>query len=85
MLALAVTLGADGRIRGDVVDAGEGGVAIRTGGISSTGGIGLRIVDALTRSWGVYPRSSHVWFQLAAAGFGAATGASRPPRDGEKR
>lgn len=84
MLALTVTLGADGRIRGDVVDAGEGGVAIRTGG-PIDGGIGLRIVDALTRSWGVYPRSSHVWFELAAAGLGAAAGASRPPRDRGKR
>ena len=84
MLALTVTLGADGRIRGDVVDAGEGGVAIRTGG-PIDGGIGLRIVDALTRSWGVYPRSSHVWFELAAAGLGAAAGVSRPPRDRGKR
>ena len=85
MLALTVTLGADGRIRGDVVDAGEGGVAIRTGGGPIDGGIGLRIVDALTRSWGVYPRSSHVWFELAAAGLGAAAGVRRPPRDRGER
>ena len=30
--------------------------------------MGLQIVDALTRSWGVRPRSTDVWFELDRVG-----------------
>jgi anti-sigma regulatory factor (Ser/Thr protein kinase) len=68
---------ADGSVRGEVEDQGEGKVAIRKisdGGAS--GGFGLRLVDALTDRWGVYDGSTHVWFELDA---GAAT--TRSPGD----
>lgn len=66
-VAVSVTLAADGTICGDVFDAGRGGVEPRPGADPASGGIGLLVVDALTRSWGVHPNSSHVWFELDAS------------------
>jgi anti-sigma regulatory factor (Ser/Thr protein kinase) len=51
----------DGGISGEVVDQGNGFVAIRE---KEIGGLGLPIVDALTSAWGVYPGSTHVWFRF---------------------
>jgi two-component sensor histidine kinase len=57
-----VALDHQGRIRGAVNDGGTGGVAIRAPGALG-GGLGLLIVDSLA-TWGVYPDSSHVWFEM---------------------
>jgi two-component sensor histidine kinase len=54
----------DGSIRGEVEDGGSGDIAIRKNADHS-GGFGLRIVDAVATSWGVYEGSTHVWFEIA--------------------
>ncbi len=64
-IELSVALDADGTVRGDVDDGGSGGVRMRAPGPLG-GGLGLLIVDALA-SWGVYPDSSHVWFEFETA------------------
>ena len=51
----------DGGISGEVIDQGNGIVAIR---VQDIGGLGLPIVDALTTAWGVYPGSTRVWFRF---------------------
>lgn len=53
------------RISGEVVDHGNGTVAIREAGPDGNGragGLGLRLVDWLATDWGVYDASTHVWF-----------------------
>jgi anti-sigma regulatory factor (Ser/Thr protein kinase) len=64
-IELSVALGRGGVLRGEVDDGGTGGVRIRAPGPLG-GGLGLVIVDALAE-WGVYPGSSHVWFELRPA------------------
>jgi two-component sensor histidine kinase len=51
----------DGGIWGEVVDHGNGAVAIRE---QEIGGLGLPIVDALTTAWGVCAGSTRVWFRF---------------------
>jgi anti-sigma regulatory factor (Ser/Thr protein kinase) len=53
------------RVRGEVVDQGEGAevVAAAAPDDDEPGGRGLRIVDQLAR-WGVHEGSTHVWFDL---------------------
>ena len=63
-IELAVSLDADGLLRGEVDDGGAGGVHMRCPGPLG-GGLGLVIVDALA-TWGVHPDSSHVWFEYDA-------------------
>jgi hypothetical protein len=55
------------RVSGEVVDHGDGTVAIRAAGVDESGregGMGLPIVDAVTTAWGVYTGSTHVWFLI---------------------
>jgi anti-sigma regulatory factor (Ser/Thr protein kinase) len=61
-IALSVALDRHGIVHGEVNDGGDGGVRMRAPGPVG-GGLGLVIVEALTR-WGVHPDSSHVWFEL---------------------
>src|SRR3954447_8231704 len=54
-------------IRGEVVDNGDGVVAIRDEARGpADGGMGLRIVDELTSEWGVHPGPTQVWFRIDA-------------------
>jgi two-component sensor histidine kinase len=55
----------DGSVLGLVGDRGGGGIAIRHLATPESGGIGLQIVDGLASDWGIGPRKSDVWFQLA--------------------
>lgn len=65
-ISLEVEVDREGAIRGEVEDQGEGVVEIRReANHAGFNGRGLRIVDALTDSWGVYEGSTHVWFELA--------------------
>jgi hypothetical protein len=43
-----------------------------------TGGFGLQIVDQIASDWGVRPRTTDVWFELAASESRRARTASRP-------
>jgi anti-sigma regulatory factor (Ser/Thr protein kinase) len=65
-----VTVGVspDGVVRGCVNDGGTGPVAIARDRPIGAGGLGLRLVDALSSRWGVEPNSSDVWFEVAPAG-----------------
>ncbi|HEX6711724.1 MAG TPA: ATP-binding protein [Thermoleophilaceae bacterium] len=66
VITLRLVTDADGGISGEVVDQGDGVVAIRQHeiGTAAEGGMGLPIVDTLTDAWGVYPGSTHVWFRF---------------------
>lgn len=66
-IRLTVTAEPDGSVRGEVEDEGKGEVAIREIEDERPGGMGLRIVKALTERWGVYDGSTHVWFELTAS------------------
>ena len=67
LITLRLVSAPDGGVAGEVVDQGDGVVAIRERGSGLDGGLGLPIVDALTSAWGVYPGSTHVWFRFDAA------------------
>ena len=51
----------DAALRAEVTDEGTGTVA----GLEHEPGLGLLIVEALATRWGVYPGSTHVWFELS--------------------
>jgi anti-sigma regulatory factor (Ser/Thr protein kinase) len=67
LITLRVVVGADGSVSGEVVDQGDGVVAIREREANEPGGLGLPLVDYLTSNWGVYPGSTHVWFRFEDA------------------
>lgn len=52
-----------GRLLVEVIDEGDG-EAVRLGAPHGDSGRGLRIVDALSASWGVLEGSTHVWAEL---------------------
>ncbi len=52
------------RVRGEVVDRGEGDVVQVRSEPGVQGGVGLWLVDRLTSRWGVAEGSTHVWFVL---------------------
>ncbi len=59
----------DGGVRVEVVDQGTTGAPeIRARAADQSGGWGMHIVDSLSRSWGVFEGSTHVWAELS---FGA--------------
>lgn len=67
LISLRLVVEPDGGVRGEVVDQGDGHVAIRDQDVDGReGGRGLLIVDRLTTGWGVSPGSTHVWFELNA-------------------
>ena len=52
-------------VRVEVVDQGVGFVpAVRDRPKTEPGGWGLHLVEALTRRWGVFDGSTHVWFEI---------------------
>lgn len=68
VITLRLISEADGAVSGEVVDQGDGVVAIRRHEVGEgEGGMGLPIVDTLTDDWGVYPGSTHVWFRFDKA------------------
>jgi anti-sigma regulatory factor (Ser/Thr protein kinase) len=68
VITLRLVTEADGGVSGEVVDQGDGVVAIRGNDFTDAeGGMGLPIVDTLTDAWGVYPGSTHVWFRFERA------------------
>jgi two-component sensor histidine kinase len=64
-ISLTVELDEHGLIRGEVADGGDGRVELRESAAIENGGMGLRIVDIVTRRWGVHPETTSVWFELA--------------------
>lgn len=65
-IALTLWL-AEGRIRGEVADAGTGPPPRPPGpGEGSIGGRGLAIVDALSDRWGAAKSPGRVWFEMAS-------------------
>jgi anti-sigma regulatory factor (Ser/Thr protein kinase) len=56
--------GVPGRLRCEVVDDGHGFVP-RATTPGEHGGWGLRLVEDMSRAWGVREGSTHVWFELA--------------------
>jgi anti-sigma regulatory factor (Ser/Thr protein kinase) len=53
------------RVRGEIVDRGDPATAPRIHERPGAhGGYGMRLVDALTTSWGVREASTDVWFEL---------------------
>jgi two-component sensor histidine kinase len=66
-IEVELALAEDGSIRGEVEDRGSGEVAVRRN-TDGSGGFGLRIVDAVATSWGVYAGSTHVWFEVDPGG-----------------
>lgn len=66
-IAVAVEVHEDGSVRGCVSDGGSGTIEIAGDRPPGTGGLGLRIVDALAARWGVDAPSTDVWFELAPA------------------
>lgn len=55
----------DGTLRVEVIDEGSAQApAIRERGLEETGGFGLRIVESLSRRWGAFEGTTHVWADL---------------------
>jgi two-component sensor histidine kinase len=70
----------DGSVAGLVVDGGAGRVARREIDAGERGGFGLQIVDQIASAWGVRPRTTDVWFELAANAAGPHRTAVRSSR-----
>jgi anti-sigma regulatory factor (Ser/Thr protein kinase) len=51
-------------LRLEVVDGGDGAPEVREAAGDETGGFGLRIVEALSRRWGAFEGTTHVWCEL---------------------
>lgn len=68
--AIELRLWRDGRtVRGEVVDQGGGFEReVRSEGWPDVGGRGLRIVERMTRRWGIREGTTHVWFELDPGG-----------------
>ena len=65
-ITLALQIGTDGLVRGEVIDQGDGEQAKVEMTVEPTvdGGWGLHLVDRVARSWGVHEGSTHVWFEI---------------------
>jgi anti-sigma regulatory factor (Ser/Thr protein kinase) len=65
-ITLVLSVGADGILRGEVVDQGDGEHATIEMSIEPTvdGGWGLHLVDQVAVRWGVLAGSTHVWFEI---------------------
>ena len=62
-ITLRLRISDDGVLQGEVEDHGDG--ALEKLADARGQGFGLRLVDQLSRAWGHYPGSTHVWFELA--------------------
>jgi anti-sigma regulatory factor (Ser/Thr protein kinase) len=85
--AITLKLQHDGDVvRGEVIDEGAGfEQEIRDSGPNDLGGRALLIVEALSSRWGIHEGTTHVWFELHAAGSSPGMAepqlgdANRPP------
>jgi anti-sigma regulatory factor (Ser/Thr protein kinase) len=72
LITLRLLAEAGGTVGGEVVDQGDGHIAISEYEIDvaiddtdmAIGGRGLLLVDRLSTEWGVHPGSTHVWFRF---------------------
>lgn len=55
---------ADGRLRVEVADDGDGFDPSQRTEREDPGGWGLGVVEAMSADWGIYQGSTHVWFEL---------------------
>jgi|1186.fasta_scaffold11423_3 anti-sigma regulatory factor (Ser/Thr protein kinase) len=55
----------DDAVRVEVIDEGVGSTPAIREGAGEDGGWGLRIVESLSRRWGVFEGSAHVWAEIA--------------------
>jgi hypothetical protein len=65
-ITLALTVGADGIVKGEVIDQGDGEQAKIEMVPEPTveGGWGLHLLDQVAAGWGVREGSTHVWFEI---------------------
>ena len=65
-ITLSLQIEAHGRVRGEVIDQGDGERAkvVMQPEPSLDGGWGLHLVDRVARTWGVHEGSTHVWFEI---------------------
>ena len=65
-ITLALSVGTDGLVQGEVIDQGDGEQAKIEMTVEPTiaGGWGLHLVDQLAVNWGVREGSTHVWFEI---------------------
>jgi anti-sigma regulatory factor (Ser/Thr protein kinase) len=65
-ITLSMQIAPDGKVRGEVIDQGDGErakVEMRPEP-SLDGGWGLHLVDRVAIDWGVHEGSTHVWFEV---------------------
>jgi anti-sigma regulatory factor (Ser/Thr protein kinase) len=65
-ITLALAIGGDGIVSGEVIDQGDGERAKVEMTVEPTvaGGWGLHLVDQVAVDWGVHEGSTHVWFRI---------------------
>jgi len=65
-ITLAMAIGNDGVVKGEVIDQGDGERAKVEMTVEPTidGGWGLHLVDQVAQHWGVHEGSTHVWFEI---------------------
>ena len=65
-ITLALTVGKDGLVSGEVIDQGdsEQRTVEMTPEPTVSGGWGLHLVDQVAQRWGVHEGSTHVWFEI---------------------
>jgi anti-sigma regulatory factor (Ser/Thr protein kinase) len=73
-ITLSLQIGTEGLVRGEVIDQGDGELAMIEMNPEPTldGGWGLHLVDRVSQRWGVHQGSTHVWFEV---------GPQRRPKD----
>lgn len=69
-ITLSLQIEAFGRVRGEVIDQGDGERAkvVMQPEPSLDGGWGLHLVDRVAKRWGVHEGSTHVWFEIGPQG-----------------
>jgi anti-sigma regulatory factor (Ser/Thr protein kinase) len=65
-ITLALNVGAEGVVKGEVIDQGDGERARieMTPEPTIDGGWGLHLLDQMAMDWGVREGSTHVWFEI---------------------
>ena len=65
-ITLALSVGSQGVVQGEVIDQGDGEQAKVEMSVEPTidGGWGLHLVDQVATRWGVREGSTHVWFEI---------------------
>jgi Histidine kinase-like ATPase domain len=82
-----LVIGSKGPIRVEVKDTGQGRPTLRSPAPKEPSGRGLRIVDAMSDTWGTIATSDGktVWFELSAAPSPAGSSENVPQRHGSKQ